>query len=147
VASIQIDLTLEVLQEFRNDLLGRVQESSAIGVILDVSGIDIRDIDDFNGLRQTMEMAEIMGARSILSGLKPSVVSALIDLGAEPEGLNSVLNLDDAFQMLEGIQEMPSEPSELSDDEQESNSDPGQVCVRNGMVCYGSTKSRDGNRV
>ena len=126
VASIQIDLTTKVLQEFRKDLLERVQESSAIGVILDVSGIDILDLDDFNGLRQTMEMAEIMGARSILSGLKPGVVSALIDLGAEPEGLKSVLNLDDAFQMLEGIQEMPTEPSELLDDEQESNSDPGQ---------------------
>ncbi|MGD8292653.1 MAG: STAS domain-containing protein [Desulfobacterales bacterium] len=126
VASIQIDLTTEVLQEFRKDLLERVQESSAIGVILDVSGIDILDLDDFNGLRQTMEMAEIMGARSILSGLKPGVVSALIDLGAEPEGLNAVLNLDDAFKLLEGIQEMPTEPSESLDDEQESNSGPGQ---------------------
>ena len=126
VASIQIDLTPEVLQEFRKDLLERVQESSAIGVILDVAGIDILDLEDFNGLRQTMEMAEIMGARSILSGLRPGVVSALIDLGAEPEGLNSVLNLDDAFQMLKGIQEIPTEHSELSDDEQESNSDPGQ---------------------
>ncbi len=38
VASIQIDLTPEVLQQFRRDLLARVQESRANGVILDVSG-------------------------------------------------------------------------------------------------------------
>ena len=61
VASIQIDLTPEVLQQFRMDLLERVQESRANGVILDVSGIDILDLDDFNALRKTMEMAEIMG--------------------------------------------------------------------------------------
>jgi len=103
VASIQIDLTPEVLWQFRIDLLERVQESRAIGVILDVSGIDILDLDDFNGLRSTMEMTEIMGARPILSGLKPGVVSALIDLGADPEGVNAVLNLDDAFQLLDGF--------------------------------------------
>ena len=103
VASIQIDLTPEVLRQFRIDLLERVQKISANGVILDVSGIDILDLDDFNGLRSTMEMAEIMGARPILSGLKPGVVSALIDLGADPEGVNAVLNLDDAFQLLDGF--------------------------------------------
>jgi rsbT antagonist protein RsbS len=103
VASIQIDLTPEVLRQFRMDLLERVQESRANGLILDVSGIDILDLDDFNGLRHTMEMAEIMGARPILSGLKPGVVSALIDLGADPEGLKAVFNLDDAFRLLDGI--------------------------------------------
>ena len=84
VASIQIDLTPQVLRQFRVELLERVQESSATGVILDVSGIDILDLDDFDALRKTMVMAEIMGAQPILSGLKPGVVSALIDLGVEP---------------------------------------------------------------
>jgi len=103
VASIQIDLDPEVLRQFQNDLLERVQESRATGVILDVSGVDILDLDDFNGLRSTMEMAEVMGARPILSGLKPGVVSALIDLGVEQEGVSAVLNLDDAFQLLDGF--------------------------------------------
>ena len=103
VASIQIDLDPEVLRQFRIDLLECVQKSRANGVILDVSGIDILDLDDFNELRSTMEMAEIMGARPILSGLKPGVVSALIDLGADPEGVNAVLNLDDAFRLLDGF--------------------------------------------
>ena len=126
VASIQIDLDPEVLRQFQNDLLERVQESRATGVILDVSGVDILDLDDFNGLRSTMEMAEVMGARPILSGLKPGVVSALIDLGVDPEGVSAVLNLDDAFQLLDGIQNKSAEAAELLDDEHESNSDPGQ---------------------
>ena len=103
VASIQIDLDPEVLRQFRIDLLECVQKSRANGVILDVSGIDILDLDDFNGLRSTMEMAKVMGARPILSGLKPGVVSALIDLGADPEGVNAVLNLDNAFRLLDGF--------------------------------------------
>ena len=103
MASIQIALTPEVLRQFRIDLLECVQKSRANGVILDVSGIDILDLDDFNGLRRTMEMAKVMGAWPILSGLKPGVVSALIDLGADPEGVTAVLNLDDAFRLLDGF--------------------------------------------
>ena len=103
VASIQIDLTPEVLQQFRMDLLERVQESRANSVILDVSGIDILDLGDFNGLRSTMEMAAVLGARPILSGLNPGMVSALIDLGVDSEGVNAVLNLDDAFRLLDGF--------------------------------------------
>ena len=126
VASIQIDLTPEVLRQFRTDLLARVQASQAEGVIFDVSGIEILDLDDFDALRQTMAMAEIMGARSILSGLKPGVVSALIDLGADPEGVNAVLNLDDAFRLLDGMQALPAESEEPLNDGQESDSNPGE---------------------
>ena len=103
VASIQIDLDPEVLEQFRIDLLECVQKSRANGVILDVSGIDILDLDDFIGLRSTMEMAAVMGARPILSGLKPGMVSALIDLGVDQEGVIAVLNLDDAFRLLDGF--------------------------------------------
>ena len=126
VASIQIDLDPEVLRQFQDDLLGRVQKSRATGVILDVSGIDVLDLDDFNGLRSTMEMAEIMGARPILSGLKPGVVSALIDLGVDPEGVKAVLNLDDAFQLLDEIQEKSAKAAEIIDDGNESSSDHRQ---------------------
>jgi rsbT antagonist protein RsbS len=103
VASIQIDLDPEVLRQFRIDLLECVQKSRANGVILDVSGIDILDLDDFNGLRSTMEMAAVLGARPILSGLNPGMVSALIDLGVDQEGVIAVLNLDDAFRLLDGF--------------------------------------------
>jgi rsbT antagonist protein RsbS len=126
VASIQIDLNPEVLRQFRIDLLECVQKSGANGVVLDVSGIDILDLEDFNGLRSTMEMAEVMGTRPILSGLKPGVVSALIDLGADPEGVNAVLNLDDAFRLMDEIRVKSPEAVEFLDDGQESNSVPDQ---------------------
>jgi rsbT antagonist protein RsbS len=125
VASIQIDLDVEVLRQFRHDLLECVQNSRAIGVILDVSGLEILDLDDFKGLRRTMDMTGLMGAQTILSGLRPGVVSALIDLGVEPEGLTAALNLDDAFELLNRTREKPVSPSENMDDEQETHSDTG----------------------
>jgi rsbT antagonist protein RsbS len=126
VASIQIDLGPEVLRQFRLDLLECVQKSRASGVILDVSGLDIMDVEDFDGLRQTMEMASIMGATPVLSGLKPGVVSALIDFGANAEDVNAVLNLDDAFRLLERIRKEPEKMAESLSDGHEANSDSGQ---------------------
>ena len=100
VASIQIDINPEVLRQFRNDLLECVQKSRANGVILDVSGIDILDLDDFNGLRSTMEMAEVLGARSILSGLNAGVVSALVDLDVNLADVEATRTLDAAFSLV-----------------------------------------------
>ena len=48
IASIQIDLTEEVIHQFRKELLAFVQTTGATGVIIDVSGVDIMDIDDFD---------------------------------------------------------------------------------------------------
>ena len=100
IASIQIDLTDEVLRALRKDLLGQVRDIGARGVILDVSGVEVMDVDDFDGLRKTMEMARVMGARPVLSGLRAGVVAALIDLGAMVDGVEAAINLDDAFRLV-----------------------------------------------
>ena len=117
VASIQIDLSEEVLQQFRTDLLELLHTSGADGVILDVSGVDVLDVEDFQALKATTEMAALMGARTILSGLRPGVVSALVELDADIEGIEATLNLDEAFRAMEAIRPYgeQAEPAELND--------------------------------
>ena len=56
IASIQVDLTEEVNLQFRKELLAFVHKTEATGVILDVSGVDIMDLDDFDSLRNTISM-------------------------------------------------------------------------------------------
>jgi anti-anti-sigma regulatory factor len=51
-----------VLHQFRTDLLERLQDSGATGVIIDLSGVRIMDADDFDGVRRTLDMAALMGA-------------------------------------------------------------------------------------
>ena len=103
VASIQIDLTPELLQQLCQDLLEKLHSSGASGVILDVSGVEIIDLTDFTELRKIINMVEIMGAKTIISGLKPGVISALVDLDADIDGINAVLNLDDAFVLIDTL--------------------------------------------
>ena len=101
VASIQIDLSEDVLRQFRADFLEMIRESEASNVILDVSGVEVMDGEDFQAIRNTMHMANLLGVRSVLAGLRPGVVSSLIELGVDTEGFETALNLDEAFRLME----------------------------------------------
>jgi rsbT antagonist protein RsbS len=99
VASIQVDLDEGILAAFRDELLDFLQASGARGVILDLSGVDVMDGEDYRAIRDTMRMALLMGARTVLSGLNAGVVAALIDLGVDTRGVEATATLDDAFSV------------------------------------------------
>ena len=103
IASIQVDLSDEILSRFREDLLELVHTSGANGIILDVSGIEVMDHRDFEALRSTMAMAQLMGARTVLSGLRAGVVSALVELGVDSDDVVAARDLDDAFTIMESL--------------------------------------------
>ncbi|HBB35792.1 MAG TPA: transcriptional regulator [Cyanobacteria bacterium UBA8803] len=100
VASIQIELTEEVIYQFRKDLLERLHTTRARGVIIDLSGVEIMDLEDFEAFQRILSMATIMGVETILTGFQPGVVSALVDLNAEIDSINAALDLDDALQLM-----------------------------------------------
>ena len=103
IASIQIDLSDAVLRQFRTELLELIQSSGAHGVILDVSGIEVMDYEDFEALHKTMAMARLMGAPSVLAGLQAGVVSSLVELGAETDDIVAAMDLDDAFRVMDQL--------------------------------------------
>jgi rsbT antagonist protein RsbS len=118
VATIQLELDRAVLARFRKDLLARLDATRTRQVILDCSGIEVMDAEDFAALRRTVAMASLMGAKTVLAGLQPGVVSALVDLGADLDGLPTALSLDDAFRRFreDGAGPAPAE-SEGEDDD------------------------------
>ena len=128
VASIQVDLSDIVLRRFRRELLELVQTSGARGVILDVSGIEVMDYEDFEALRRTMAMARLMGAPSVLAGLQAGVVSSLVELGAKTEDIVAVMDLDDAFRIMDQPRaETESGGDEGEDDERLHVASPDQL--------------------
>jgi len=120
VASIQVDLTDAVLAQFRDDLLTELQARQAKGVILDLSGIEVMDLSDFEDIRSTITMAGLMGAPAVVCGLHPGVVASLILLGAETDELKAVRDLDTAFELLG---KRAAQPVEGSGDEGDFASD------------------------
>ena len=115
VASIQIDLDDDVLSRFRKDLLERIHETGSRGVILDVSGLETLDSTELAALRRIIVMTQLMGAESVLVGLRPGVVSALLEAGAEVDGLKAAVNLDAAFAVLDPQPEPEADPGAVTE--------------------------------
>jgi len=127
VASIQVDLDDDTLAQFQQDLLGRVHESGSRGVILDLSGLDTLDSEEFAALRRITVMTTIMGAESVLAGLQPGIVSALIEAGAETDGLRTAIDLDAAFALLEPEPELePETETETDVEDAATTADDGE---------------------
>ena len=100
IAPIQVDLEDEVLAQFQQDLLALVHRSGATGVILELSGLETLDSREFESLRRIIEMTRLLGARAVLVGLRPGVVSSLVELGVDIDGLEAALHPDAAFDLL-----------------------------------------------
>ena len=122
VVSIQVDLDDDVIARFREDLLSRLHQTGLRAVILDVSGLEILDPSELTQLRRIISMTELMGARSILVGLRPGVVSALVSADAEIDGIEAAIDLDAAFDKLEPM--LASEQGEEPEDAEENEEDP-----------------------
>ena len=132
VASIQVDLDDAVLDRFREDLLHRIQVTGSRGVIFDVSGLETLDSNEFAALRRIITMCTIMGAESVLVGLRPGVVSALIEAGADVNGLQAAINLDAAFALLQPEPEPEAEPepeseADMNADREDNPPESGQI--------------------
>ena len=121
VASIQVDLTDDVLTRFRRELLDRIDSTRVHGVVLDVSGVEVMDAVDFELLRTTMAMASVMGATPVIVGLKPGIVSALMDLDVDIRDIRAALNLDDALKLLRQPDEAVTDSAPDSDPEADAD--------------------------
>lgn len=124
VAFIQVDLDESVLQRFSSDLLQRVHDTACRGVILDLSGLDTIDSTEFAALRRVMDMVEIMGSRAVLVGLRPGVVSSLIETGVTVDGLRAAADLDAAFAIF-----YPGQPADTGDDQNPEMGGPGPAAT------------------
>jgi PAS domain S-box-containing protein len=93
--------TLDSLRASRltESLLERISSDQAEVVILDISGVPAIDTDVAQHLLKTVEAARLMGAVSVLSGVRPETAQAIVHLGIELGTLRSRNSLRDALQL------------------------------------------------
>jgi rsbT antagonist protein RsbS len=123
VGSIQVELSERVMRAFRENLLEEIHRTGAESAIIDVSGLSVLDLHEFDFLRSTFRMASIMGCRSILVGLNPGIVAALIQLDADVEGLETALSVEHAIHALRPRPDASAE----ADDEDVEHGPPGEA--------------------
>ena len=96
ITSIQIDLTDEGAIEFQTDVLRKVSETGANGVVIDITALDVVDSFMARVLNNTATMVRLLGSEVVLCGMQPAVAITLIEMGRELIGVETALNLDQA---------------------------------------------------
>ena len=113
VASIQTPLHDAAAVQFKDDLLQRIYESKARGFVLDLTAIDVVDSFMARIVADVAEMAGLMGARVVVTGLQPAVAISLVELGVEMAGVTTALDLDRGIQILRRLVAVDAAPAFL----------------------------------
>ena len=100
IVAIQDDLDDRAVLALQDRLVEEIARSSAHGVIIDISGLEI--VDTFAGrmLGNMAEMSRLLNARTIVAGMRPAVAMTLVELGLELHGVETALNADKAMMLL-----------------------------------------------
>jgi rsbT antagonist protein RsbS len=100
VASIQTPLHDAAAVQFKDDLLERIYSAKARGFVLDLTAIDVVDSFMARIVADVAEMAGLMGAHVVVTGLQPAVAISLVELGVEMAGVTTALDLDRGIRIL-----------------------------------------------
>jgi PAS domain S-box-containing protein len=80
-------------RDVTRSLLAGISHHRAKVVILDVTGVAIMDTGVVNHLNKTIQAARLKGARTIVTGLSDSVAEAIVDLGIDWSGIETLSDL------------------------------------------------------
>src|SRR3989449_5978618 len=101
------DATVSALQE---RVLLAMERSTAKGVVLDVSAVDSLDSFFARMIAETARMVGLMGGRSVLTGMRPSVAITLTQLGLTLGKTRIALSVDRAFDILRDGSQQAQKP-------------------------------------
>ncbi|HTX01324.1 MAG TPA: PAS domain S-box protein [Acidimicrobiales bacterium] len=93
------------------NLLDQINQHQAEVVILDISGVPTIDTLVAQHLLRTVQAAMLMGATSIMSGIRPETAQAMVHLGIDIGQLRSRNTLRDALQLAIQILDARDRPS------------------------------------
>ena len=119
VVPIQVELHDELVLQIQEDILERVNKTGIKGVIIDVSGVAIIDSPLGRAISDTARMASLLGAKTVITGLRPGVVASLIDLDFDIRGIATAVSLEEGFRMLAPVVAPKEEPEEAEEAEEE----------------------------
>ena len=100
VPSQPSDGTIAELQERILTAINGYDADEVAGVLLDITSVHIMDSFFARTVAETVQMIELMGARPVLVGMRPSVAITTTELGFSLGGVDTALNTDVAFEMV-----------------------------------------------
>ena len=106
LVTIQFDMDDVTAAALEADLSQAITRSHAAGVLIDVSGLDL--VDSFVGrtLGSVAATSRLLGAETVVVGIRPAVAITLIELGVELSGIRTALNVERGMRLLRPSHEL-----------------------------------------
>jgi len=104
VVTIQSELSDDEISKLQEDILLRIKDVGATGLIIDITALDI--VDSFMGrtLSNVAATAELLGAKTVVVGIRPAVAVTLVELGIRVKwNVNTALNLERGRKLLKQL--------------------------------------------
>ena len=93
------ELFSETISEIQEKILIMIRNKKPKGVLFDVSMLDIIDTYAATVIIETLKMINLLGAKSVLIGLKPEIVSYLTQTSFNFENVDVAKNMEEGLEL------------------------------------------------
>jgi rsbT antagonist protein RsbS len=100
LVTIQLDMHDTMAMQLQEDLTEAIVKTKATGVLIEISALEI--IDSFIGrmLGNITAITRLLGAATVVVGMRPAVAITLVELGLPLEGVRTALNVERGMETL-----------------------------------------------
>ncbi len=100
IATVHEGLRDQDALDLQADLGEALERTGALGVVIDISVVET--VDSFLGrlLTDLAREARLLGAETVVVGMRPAVAITLVELGLELRGIHTVLDVDRGMALL-----------------------------------------------
>ena len=100
LVSIQVDMHDRLAMQLQDDLTARIAETSARGVLIDISALEM--VDSFIGrmLSNIAAMSRVLDAQTVVVGMRPAVAITLVELGLSLPRVRTALGIERGMELL-----------------------------------------------
>lgn len=100
IATVQEELYDRDALRLQEDLGALLERTGARGVLLDLSVVQTVDSFLASVIGNVAAMARLMGAETVVAGIRPAVAVTLVELGLELRGVQTVLDAEKGLVLL-----------------------------------------------
>jgi rsbT antagonist protein RsbS len=100
LTTIHVDLHDTIAEAFQEDVLVAIKDTGAKGLVIDITGLEEVDTYVARILADTGRMASLMGAQTVLVGMRAEVAATLVRMGFMMENVETALDVDDGLNLL-----------------------------------------------
>jgi rsbT antagonist protein RsbS len=117
LVTIQVDMHDRLAIALQEDLTDRIASTSAQGVLIDISALEV--VDSFIGrmLGNIAAVSRVLDAETVVVGMRPAVAITLVELGLSLRGVRTALNVEKGMNLLRASLRLPAEERSDGSDE------------------------------